>query len=74
MPAKKDCEECTRLWLNTRALFSEYQSRKDELALMRKKDAGYSEKQKEFRRLIGRLRESYRVSEAHEDREHRDSS
>jgi len=74
MTSKEECEECKKLRLNTRALFSEYQWRKDELALMRKKDAGYSEKQKEFRRLIGRLRESYRVSDAHEDREHRDSN
>jgi len=63
----RDCLECARLRERSAAFFADWVAAKDELAMTRKDDPTRGAKQHEMKRLKGKLRESYRLSDVHRD-------
>jgi hypothetical protein len=60
------CEECVRLAAEGEAVFLEYLSAKDELALPPRNDSAYPAKRQQLERAKGLLRGSLRRERSHE--------
>ena len=66
----KDCLECARLREQSASLYADYVAARDDLAVTRENDPQFTAKRSELKRIQGRLRESYKLSRAHEAEVH----
>jgi hypothetical protein len=64
------CLECAQLRERSASLFVEYVAAREDLVQTRKTDPGFVAKRKELERITGRLRESHRLSDVHEQKAH----
>jgi len=64
--ARPRCDECVRLAAECQAIFQEYLSAKDDLAMTLKNDPTHLHKRRHLDTVTGQLREAHKREDVHE--------